>query len=148
MFNTTKKTISNDRLDSILGKNTSFEGTIRAEGTLRVDGNVTGELIIAGNLMVGEGSTIKGNIKADNAQIAGTVEGNIFAGSQLHMTSTAKVLGDIIVKNVIIDEGAVFIGNCKSVAGNAQKEDASSKTAAESKPAKELALNEEQKSKK
>ncbi|MFZ5353008.1 MAG: bactofilin family protein [Bacillota bacterium] len=115
-----KKSFSADRIDTLIGKNTTFEGTVKAEGTVRVDGSIIGELIITGNLIMGEGSTIKGNITADNAYISGIVEGNITAGSQLHMTSTAKVKGDITVKNVVVDEGAVFIGNCKSTSEQSQ----------------------------
>ncbi len=109
-----KKSFSTERIDTLIGKNTSFEGTIKAEGTIRVDGNVIGELIISGNLILGENSLIIGNVKADNAYISGTIEGNITTTAQLHLTSTSKVTGDIVVKNVVVDEGAIFIGNCKS----------------------------------
>lgn len=118
MFSNNKKSFSSDKIDSLIGKNTSFEGTIRAEGTIRIDGNVEGEVIVSGNIIIGESCTVKGNIQADNAHIAGTIQGNIKADNQLHMTSSSKILGDITVKNVIIDEGAVFIGNCKTTSEN------------------------------
>ena len=102
------------RVDTLIGKNTYLEGMVNAEGTIRVDGKVNGEIIVAGNLISGEESTIKGNIRANSAYISGLVEGNITAETQLHLTDTAKVIGDICVKSIIIDEGAVFIGNCKS----------------------------------
>jgi cytoskeletal protein CcmA (bactofilin family) len=118
MFNKGNKSeiLSNEKVDTIIGQSTNIEGTIRAEGTIRVNGNVTGELIISGNVILGDSSTIKGNIKAENVHIAGIVHGNITATGQLHMTSTAKVIGDVDVKNIIIDEGAVFTGHCKAVA--------------------------------
>lgn len=118
--------MNSEKVDTLIGHNTTLEGTIKAEGTVRVNGNITGELIITGNVIIGDSCTIKGNIKAENAYIAGTVQGNITATGQLHMTSTAKVLGDISVKHVIIDEGAVFNGHCKSMAeeGRFEKEKA------------------------
>jgi len=119
MFGSGKRSLNGDKMDTLIGKGTSLEGTINAEGTIRLDGKIHGGLNIAGNLIVGEEGAIKGNIKAENAFIAGVVEGNVIATSQLHITQTAKVIGDITVKNVIVDEGAVFIGNCKIITDNA-----------------------------
>lgn len=107
--------MGSEKVDTLVGHNTTIEGTLKAEGTVRVNGNITGELIIAGNVIIGSTSVIKGNIKAENAHIAGTVHGNITTSNQLHMTSTAKVLGDVVVKNIIVDEGAVFNGHCKAI---------------------------------
>ncbi|HYE83275.1 MAG TPA: polymer-forming cytoskeletal protein [Clostridia bacterium] len=118
MFGSGRKSINGEKTDTLIGKGTSVEGTINAEGTVRLDGKVHGGLNIAGNLIVGEEGAIKGNIKAENAFIAGVVEGNVIATSQLHITHTAKLIGDITVKNVIIDEGAIFIGNCKIITEN------------------------------
>ena len=120
MFNRGNKSeiLNNEKVDTVVGPGTSIEGTIRAEGTLRINGNVTGELIITGNVIIGDSSTIQGNIKAENVYIAGAVNGNITATGQLQMTSTAKVIGDVDVKNIIIDEGAVFEGHCKAVAND------------------------------
>lgn len=119
MFGSGKKALNGERVDTLVGKGTYLEGTINAEGTVRVDGKIQGGINITGNLIIGEEGAIKGNIKAENAYVAGTVEGNVTATSQLHITHTAKLVGDIAVKNVIIDEGAVFIGNCKIITENA-----------------------------
>lgn len=117
-------TLNTEKVDTLIGHNTTLEGTIRAEGTVRVNGNVTGDLVINGNVIIGDSSTINGNIKAENAHVAGTVNGNITAAGQLHMTSTAKLIGDVDVKNIIIDEGAVFKGHCNAMAdeGSLNKE--------------------------
>lgn len=118
MFNRGNKSeiLNTEKVDTLIGLSTTIDGTIRAAGTLRINGNVTGEIIITGNVIIGDSSTIHGNIKAENVYIAGTVNGNITATGQLQMTSTAKVIGDVDVKNIIIDEGAVFDGHCKAVA--------------------------------
>lgn len=115
MFNKGKTEILTEKVDTLIGSNTTFEGTIRAEGTVRINGNVTGEIIVSGNVIIGDSSTIKGNIKAENAYVSGAVHGNITTSDQLHMTPTSKVHGDIEVKNVIIDEGAIFNGHCKAI---------------------------------
>lgn len=117
MFNKGNKSeiLNTEKVDTIIGPGTSIEGIIRAEGTLRINGNVIGELIVTGNVVVGDSSVVQGNIKAENVYVAGTVNGNITSTGQLQMTSTAKIIGDVDVKNIIIDEGAVFNGHCKAV---------------------------------
>ena len=117
MFNKGNKSeiLNNEKVDTIIGPGTSIDGTIKAEGTLRINGNVVGEVIVTGNVVIGSSSVINGNIKAENVYLAGTVNGNITATNQLQMTSTAKVIGDVDVKNIIIDEGAIFDGHCKAI---------------------------------
>ena len=119
MFGSGKKDISTEKTDTLIGKGTSLEGTINADGTIRLDGKVHGGLNISGNLIIGEEGVVKGNIRVDNAFVAGAIEGNVTATSQLHITHTAKLIGDIAVKSIIIDEGAVFIGNCKIITESA-----------------------------
>ena len=123
MFNKGNKSeiLNTEKVDTLIGPSTTIDGTIRAAGTLRINGNVTGELIVTGNVIIGDSSTIQGNINAENVYIAGTVNGNITATGQLQLTSTAKVIGDVDVKNIIIDEGAVFDGHCKAVANDNSK---------------------------
>jgi cytoskeletal protein CcmA (bactofilin family) len=118
MFGSGKKSINSEKVDTIIGRGTMFEGTVNAEGTVRLDGKVLGGLNLTGSLIVGEEGAVKGNIKTESAYIAGVIEGNVIATSQLHITHTAKLVGDITVKNIIIDEGAIFIGNCKIITEN------------------------------
>jgi cytoskeletal protein CcmA (bactofilin family) len=119
MFGSNKKAPNFEKVDTLIGKGTYIEGTINAEGTVRIDGKLQGGVNVTGSLIVGEEGAVQGNIKAESAYVAGIVEGNVTATSQLHITHTAKLVGDITVKNVIIDEGAVFIGNCKIITENA-----------------------------
>lgn len=115
MFNSNKKStpVNLDRIDTLIGKNTGIEGALTAEGTVRVDGKVKGDVTLSGNLIVGEEGSIKGNVKADCIVLSGIIEGNITAANQLHLTPTSRLIGDIDVRNIVIDEGAVFHGSCK-----------------------------------
>lgn len=121
MFNPKKKSmpINSDRIDTLVGKNTGIEGALTAEGTVRIDGKIKGDVILSGNLIVGDEGSIKGNVKADSISLSGVIEGNVNAVNQLHLTTSAKLIGDIDAKSIIIDEGAVFHGNCKMVVAEA-----------------------------
>ena len=53
MFGLGKKSINSEKVDTIIGKGSVFEGIVNAEGTVRLDGMVHGGLNIKGNLIVG-----------------------------------------------------------------------------------------------
>jgi len=108
-----KKDTNNDKIDTLIGENTKFEGTIEAKGTIRLDGVLFGNLNVEGNVVLGKKGKVKGNINCNNIIISGTVEGNIITNEQLRITATGKVFGDIDVKNFIVDENAIFEGSCK-----------------------------------
>jgi len=136
MLNLGKKltsSISTDAIDTLVGKNTSIEGALTAEGTVRVEGKLKGDVELTGNLIVGEEGYIKGNIKADSVILSGIVEGNITVNNHLHITSCAKLTGDIDAKSIIIDEGAIFNGNCKMTVPAAIAEAAATKESKDSK---------------
>lgn len=111
-FNKKSTPINTDKIDTLIGKNTSINGDLKAEGTIRIDGTVQGDVTISGNLILGEQGLIKGNVKADSVHLSGVIEGNATSVNQLYMTSTGRLNGDMNVSNIIIDEGAIFQGNC------------------------------------
>ncbi|ADL68598.1 bactofilin family protein [Thermoanaerobacterium thermosaccharolyticum] len=105
--------INPDKIDTIIGKNTTIEGNIKSQGTMRIDGNVTGKIEVQGSMIIGDNSKIEADIKADNISISGEITGNLTVKNQVQITSNGKVYGDIEVQNLIIDEGAIFEGKCK-----------------------------------
>lgn len=106
---------SPDKIDTIIGKNTIIEGTIKTEETIRIDGSLKGDIICNGNLFIGESAEILGNIKAKNITIAGKVEGNVNSQGQLIITNSGRLKGDIEVTNLSIEDGAFFEGTCKMI---------------------------------
>lgn len=129
MFNNKKGANSPnyDRVDTLLGKTASINGTLQCSGTIRIDGTFEGELKVDGDVVVGETGRLNGNIYATNAYIAGKVEGNLKIAGQVHLTSSCSVHGDIDVSNLIVDEGAVFTGKC--IMGGKEKMEHSPKKA-------------------
>ncbi len=107
-----------DQVETIIGKDTQFKGTIRAAGTVRIDGQVEGEISTKGDIIVGETGAVKAQIQARSATIAGSVLGNAEITDKLELTPTAKLHGDIKTGILIIGEGAVFKGACEMRYGN------------------------------
>ena len=48
-----------------------------------------------------------------NANIIGTVNGNLSVKELLSLHSSARVRGDIIINNLSIEPGAMFTGKCR-----------------------------------
>ncbi|WZL71600.1 polymer-forming cytoskeletal protein [Clostridiaceae bacterium 35-E11] len=111
MFKKSDMTV-NEKFDTLIGKNSKFEGKLDAEGTVRIDGEFHGNIKVIGDLIVGEEGKMLGDVSASNIIISGIVEGNIIASNQLTITNTATVLGDIHITSLIVEEKAIFQGQC------------------------------------
>lgn len=97
---------------NLIGKGTVFEGTIQTESDIRSSGRVIGTLNASGKAIVTETGAVEGEINAENASIAGTVEGEIHVAELLVLKSSARVDGNIHTGRLVVEEGAVFIGEC------------------------------------
>ena len=98
------------KISTLIGKGCELSGDFTAQGSARIDGKIDGNVTVTGSLLVGAGGTINGNITADSVLIGGEVVGGITAPEKAELTATAKVLGDIATKVIVIDEHAVFQG--------------------------------------
>ena len=111
--------VSYEQVDSIIASDIVLIGDITSGGSLRIEGNIKGSISITGNLIVGRNALITGKCKATNIHVIGTVEGDVQC-EQLKIFSTGKLSGDAEIESIIIDEGAIFIGNCKNISENAK----------------------------
>ncbi|MEN8192390.1 MAG: polymer-forming cytoskeletal protein [Bacteroidota bacterium] len=98
---------------SILSNGLKFEGKLSSEGNVRIDGDFTGDIIINGNLTLGDKSIVKGTIKATNITVSGKVDGTVESAEKVVLESTSRLAGDLIAKILVVNEGAVFDGKSK-----------------------------------
>lgn len=113
MFSSKKpKTTSGSMINTIIGDNSKIEGLLLTSDSTRIDGLLQGKILSESSVIIGEHGVIRGDIKAVDILIAGTVYGNIRAESKIEITGTGRVLGDMFTKTLVIDEGASFKGNC------------------------------------
>jgi cytoskeletal protein CcmA (bactofilin family) len=113
--------VGNKKIDTLIGKDSSFVGQIDSTGTIRVDGKFEGEITTKGDLVIGESGQVQGKIKAQNIVIAGQVRGEVEAGGKLELVPTGNLQGEARMTLLIIEEGAVFQGNCQQISKD-QKE--------------------------
>jgi len=121
VFKKKEEVVAYDKVETLIGSGTHFQGVITAQGTVRIDGAFTGEIKTQGDIVIGDDGVLEANIEARNILIAGEIKGNLQAKGKIEITPTGKVFGDIKVKNLIIDEGAVFRGSCIMEAAQTKK---------------------------
>jgi cytoskeletal protein CcmA (bactofilin family) len=93
---------------SIIGAEVIITGDLATDAQLHVDGRIDGNVRCA-QLIQGADGIVSGNIVADEARLAGTVEGTVSAAS-LTVESTARILGDIAYDTIAIEAGARIEG--------------------------------------
>ena len=64
-------------IDTVLGPGTHFKGVLTFEGSVRIDGKFDGEITSNGSLVVGEGATIKANVRVGRVVVSGQVHVDI-----------------------------------------------------------------------
>lgn len=100
---------SPQKLETIVGNESTVTGELNIKGTLRVDGIVEGD-IFADWVIVGESGRIHGNVKARGVVVGGRVEGNLEASEIVELKGKGEVTGEICTVKLAMSEGAVFDG--------------------------------------
>ena len=103
---------SSGELNGFLDSGASFKGELEFEDTMRIDGRFNGKIVSKNELIVGESATIEGDIQVGRIAISGTVVGKIVADQRVEIHRNGKVYSDIDTPALIIEEGAIFQGNC------------------------------------
>lgn len=111
-----------NKLPNIIGTGTKFVGDIDTDGDLRVDGSIEGNIISKGKVVLGQGGSIKGAITCTNAEIAGAFDGKVEVAEHLSLKSCATFKGDMKISKLSIEPGAVFVGNCCMMGGEAPQQ--------------------------
>jgi cytoskeletal protein CcmA (bactofilin family) len=101
------------RVDTVIGQETSLRGSYNAKNSIRVDGEIYGNVTSEDGIIVGDKGMVRGNIVAKTVLVSGKVKGNITAYQRLELQPTAQVEGDVTAPVFIIEEGAMFEGNCQ-----------------------------------
>ena len=100
---------------SRISAGTVIKGEILSPGDIRIDGTFEGKLQSKGRVVIGETAVIKGDIFCDNIDLWGKVEGNLYVKDTLALKEGCTVNGNLHIKRLSVELGAVFNGNCKTI---------------------------------
>jgi cytoskeletal protein CcmA (bactofilin family) len=105
------KNPSLDKIETIIGPNTNFNGHLKCDGNVRIDGVCEEGLIeTVGNVIVSANAMVAADIVARNVSVSGAVSGKIKASDRLEILSTGRVWGDVEVGSFLLDEDGYFRG--------------------------------------
>jgi cytoskeletal protein CcmA (bactofilin family) len=96
---------------SFIGPEMTVTGDIVSTGQVHIDGKVIGDVHCA-VLSQGERGQVLGNITADEARLAGLIDGAVDAGA-LVLEAESRVTGDILYQTVSVGAGADVEGRFK-----------------------------------
>lgn len=108
--------IKEGRLSGFVGHGTVLTGETHFQAMLRVDGQLQGSVSSeSGTLIVGTNGQVDANIAVASAMVNGNVNGDIIATEKIQLGRTARVIGNIQTPRLILEDGALFEGNCSMV---------------------------------
>ena len=109
-----------DKIETLIGANTTFKGQLICDGSVRIDGICEeGVIETVGNIVVGVQAKVAADLVADNVSVSGVVTGNIRASGRLEVIGTGQVWGDAHVSSIFVDDDADFHG--KLIKGDKQE---------------------------
>ncbi len=99
---------------NMIGEGTNFDGTLQAESDVRISGRVLGKIDVEGKVIVAQEGVVEGEVKAASLDVAGRIHGEIDVSERVVLKSSAEIEGDIRTGRLVVEEGAVFNGECRT----------------------------------
>ena len=94
-----------------IGRTVTIKGEIRSEEDLLIDGQVEGVLDLGQHcLVVSPNAQVRARIAAREVEVQGVVNGNVEAIERIVLRKNSKVVGDLKMAGVLIEDGASFNG--------------------------------------
>lgn len=102
-----------DRIDSVLGPELAWSGSLTGRGGVRIDGAFDGTIEIDGLVIVGDqGRVTCEELRAVTVIVAGAVRGDITA-RRVEIMPTGRVWGDVVTTSFSTEEGAFMRGQIR-----------------------------------
>ncbi len=86
-----------------------------------MNGQFRGEVLTSDTLLVGENAEVEAAVQVGVAVICGQVRGDITARERVELRKTARIYGNIATPVLVLEEGVVIDGQCKTNLEEASK---------------------------
>jgi cytoskeletal protein CcmA (bactofilin family) len=116
---------SSGSFNGFLDAGSHIKGELQFEDEFRVDGKVTGKVTSKGDLILGEGGEVDGEVVVGRVFVSGTLRGSVDASRQIEISPGGRVFADVNTPSLVIQDGAIFEGSCsmkKAPAATASQE--------------------------
>ena len=113
MFSHKDKTQKTNIMErNVVAKNTSIVGDIISQGDFRIDGSLDGSIKTNGRVIIGAEGSIKGKVESNNAEIEGTLSGELIVHETLTLKASAHISGEVVIGKLSVEPGATFNVSC------------------------------------
>jgi cytoskeletal protein CcmA (bactofilin family) len=104
---------------NVVAEGTRIEGKISFDHISRVHGTLVGQVSAkeGSTLILSESSMVEGDISADILFVDGYVHGDISASTQVVISRTGRVVGNIKTKSLKLEFGGYFEGSALATSG-------------------------------
>ena len=110
------KNVENSKdIKAYLGQDTVFSGVLSFNGVVRIDGKMEGEVHTDDTLIVGETGNLEADITAGTVSCRGKIKGTIKASKRIEIHTNSEVVGNIAAPSLLVEDGAIFDGNCNMI---------------------------------
>jgi cytoskeletal protein CcmA (bactofilin family) len=107
-----KGLVGAEELNGFMDEGTEFIGELRFQHTFRIDGKLKGKVVSDHTLIVGESGQVDAEIDCAVVSIKGSVSGRVHARQRIELLTGARVMATLVSPRLVIEEGAVFQGQC------------------------------------
>jgi cytoskeletal protein CcmA (bactofilin family) len=101
---------SPERLNRLVS-GTKLKGDLITESNLRLDGTILGSISCQGKFVLGESGKLEGNLVSLEAEIEGTIQGDLVVDGLLLLRKSANIIGSVQTGRLVIEDGAQIKGN-------------------------------------
>ena len=97
---------------SRIGKSMMVKGELSGSEDLYLDGEMEGSIALQDHsLIIGPNGRVRADIVAGDVVIQSKVDGNVLGSERVELKKTAVLVGDIVTRRIVVEEGACFKGS-------------------------------------
>jgi len=97
-------------VETVVGEESSIQGTIRSEHSIRIQGAAQGEIESKRAVYVEEGAQVNAKVTAAEITVSGQLDGQIFSTGRVEIRPTGRITGEVNAASLVMQEGAYFDG--------------------------------------
>ncbi len=98
---------------TFIAEDIEIVGSIKCSSNIHIDGKLNGDLNCTGDAILGATGNIKGNSTVNSITIMGQVNGNVVAKDKIELKSSARVMGDVRARRMVVEDGVGFVGKAE-----------------------------------
>src|SRR5262245_41724371 len=99
---------------SVIGPDTVVRGNVRGSGPLEILGRVEGDVSVEGDVLLGDGAAVRGNVSGAQLTVRGAVQGDLRGSAAVLVQNGARVVGEITAPRIGIADGGLVRGNVRT----------------------------------